>query len=61
MKDLSKRDYSILIANMVDHFDTSLYSFLAPVFARLFFPNDDPMISLILAYSVLASTIITRY
>jgi len=60
MKDLSKRDYSILIANMVDHFDTALYSFLAPVFARLFFPNDDPMISLILAYSVLASTIITR-
>ena len=60
MKDLSKRDYSILIANIVDHFDTALYSFLAPIFAQLFFPNDDPIISLILAYSVLASTIITR-
>ena len=60
MKDLSKRDYSILIANVVDHFDTALYSFLAPIFAQLFFPNDDPIISLILAYSVLASTIITR-
>ncbi len=60
MKDLSKRDYSILIANVVDHFDTALYSFLVPIFAQLFFPNDDPIISLILAYSVLASTIITR-
>ena len=60
MKNLSKRDYSILIGNAVDHFDTALYSFLAPIFAGLFFPNSDPMISLILAYSVLATTIITR-
>ena len=60
MKNLSKRDYSILIGNTVDHFDTALYAFLAPIFAQLFFPNFDPMISLILAYSVLATTIITR-
>ncbi len=60
MKNLSKRDCSILIGNVVDHFDTALYVFLAPLFAQLFFPNSDPMISLISAYSVLASTIITR-
>ncbi len=60
MKNLSKRDYSILIGSAVDHFDTALYSFLAPIFARLFFPHTDPIISLILAYSVLATTIITR-
>ena len=60
MKNLSKRDYSILIGNTVDHFDTALYAFLAPIFAQLFFPNSDPMISLILAYSILATTIITR-
>lgn len=60
MKILSKRDYSILIGNAVDHFDTALYGFLAPIFAKLFFPNTDPTISLILAYSVFASTIITR-
>ena len=44
----------------MDHFDTALYGFLAPIFARVFFPNSDPAISLILAYSVLASSIITR-
>jgi MFS family permease len=60
MKNLSKRDYSILIGSAVDHFDTAIYSFLAPVFAQLFFPNSNPIISLILAYSVLATTIITR-
>ena len=59
MKNLSKRDYSILIGSAVDHFDTALYSFLAPIFAQLFFPHSDPIISLILAYSVLATTIIT--
>lgn len=60
MKNLSKRDYSILIGNAVDHFDTSLYAFLAPIFAQLFFPNHDPMVSLIMTYSVLSTTIITR-
>jgi len=60
MKNLSKRDYSILIGSAVDHFDTALYSFLAPIFAQSFFPHTDPIISLILAYSVLATTIITR-
>ncbi|MCA0254917.1 MAG: MFS transporter, partial [Proteobacteria bacterium] len=49
MRDLSKRDYSILIANTIDHFDTALYGFLAPIFAANFFPNSDPLISLILA------------
>ncbi len=60
MKNLSKRDYSILIANTIDHFDTALYGFLAPIFAAGFFPSSDPLISLILAYSVLATTIVTR-
>lgn len=60
MRDLSKRDYSILIANTIDHFDTALYGFLAPIFAANFFPNSDPLISLILAYSVFATTIVTR-
>lgn len=60
MRNLSKRDYSILIANTIDHFDTALYGFLAPIFAVKFFPNSNPLISLILAYSVFATTIITR-
>lgn len=60
MRNLSKRDLSILIANTIDHFDTALYGFLAPIFAAGFFPSSDPLISLILAYSVFATTIVTR-
>ena len=33
---LSKRDFSILIGNAMDHFDTALYGFLAPLLAGIF-------------------------
>lgn len=60
MNKLNRKDASILVANCVDHFDTSLYGFLAPVMAPYFFPSDDPVVGLILAYSVLGTSIITR-
>lgn len=58
--NFSRRDISILIANCIDHFDTALYGFLAPIMAPHFFPNKDPIISIILAYSVLGTSVITR-
>lgn len=57
---LTKKDLSILIGNSLDHFDTALYSFLAPILAPVFFSYEDPVTNLILAYSVLATSIITR-
>ena len=62
MLDLFKfrKEIIILLGNIADHFDTYLYVFLAPVLAKLFFPNSDPVISLILSYSVLSSSIVTR-
>jgi MFS family permease len=60
MTPLSKRDFTILLGNILDHFDTSLYIFLAPILSPLFFPANDPIVSLITAYGVLATTIITR-
>lgn len=57
---MRKIDKSILIANTLDHFDTAMYAFLAPYMAPFFFPVSDPVIQLILAYSVLASSIFTR-
>lgn len=60
MKNFSKRDCSILIGNCIDHFDSALYSFFAPVIGLLFFPQNDPLSSIILAYSVFATSIITR-
>ena len=60
MKFVSKKDFTILLGNAVDHFDTSIYVFIAPTIAPIFFPNDNPIIELILAYSILATSIVTR-
>ena len=57
---LSAIDSTILIGNIVDHFDTSLYAFLAPCFSDVFFNTNDPLIGLILTYSVYATSNITR-
>lgn len=56
----SKNDISILIGNVLDHFDTALYGFLAPLMGPMFFPHHDPVVQLILAYSIMATSIITR-
>lgn len=55
-----RKEILILLGNIADHFDTYLYVFLAPLLAKLFFPNSDPVVSLILSYSVLSSSIVTR-
>ncbi|RTK92783.1 MAG: MFS transporter [Rickettsiales bacterium] len=60
IKNITRKDLLILFGNVIDHFDTSLYVFLAPLLAPLFFPNEDKVIGLIMAYSVFATTIITR-
>ncbi|MGX6960217.1 MAG: MFS transporter [Rickettsia endosymbiont of Pentastiridius leporinus] len=57
---LDKRDISILIGNAMDHFDTALYGFLAPLLSVIFFPNHDKIVALILTYSVLATSLFTR-
>jgi MFS family permease len=57
---LKKRDLSILIGNAFDHFDISIYSFLAPLLAPVFFPGHDPIVQLILTYSILATDVVTR-
>lgn len=57
---LTKRDFSILLGNTLDHFDTALYGFLAPVLGPVFFPNYDPVVQLILTYSLLLTSIVAR-
>ena len=59
-KMTSTRDISILLGNLLDHFDSALYGFLAPILAPIFFPNHDPIVQLILAYSFMATSIVTR-
>lgn len=50
----------ISAAAFVDHFDTALYSFCAPLLAPLFFPSQPPAIRLTLAYSVFLVGLIGR-
>ncbi|MCP5369358.1 MAG: MFS transporter [Rickettsiaceae bacterium] len=57
---INKRDVAILLGNVIDHFDRSLYIFLAPIIAPLFFPNSDEVVSLILAYLVLSGDLVAK-
>ncbi len=59
-RKITKRDLSILIGNALEHFDTSLYGFLAPILAPIFFPKYDPVVQLIMAYSIMSTSLITR-
>src|SRR5438093_892004 len=60
MRYLTKKDLSILVGNALDNFDTSIYSFLAPLLAPVFFPKYDPIVQLILAYTVLMISLFAR-
>lgn len=53
-------DRTLLLANILDHFDGALYGFLVPLLAPLFFPKSDPLTQLIWGYSILGTGLITR-
>jgi MHS family proline/betaine transporter-like MFS transporter len=40
--------------NLLEWYDFGLYAIYSPLFSRLFFPNEDPHIALIMTFSVLA-------
>lgn len=52
--------WSLVIGNLLEHFDSSLYGFLAPVIGRVFFPNFSPLYQIILAFSVYLITFVGR-
>jgi MFS family permease len=51
---------SILLCNAIEHFDTALYAFLAPIFANLFFSAGDYAVQLIAAYGVIATSSLVK-
>ncbi len=57
---MKKNDITILLGNILDKYDTSLYSFLAPVLAPLFFPHHDPAVQLILTYATSFTSVCAR-
>ncbi len=57
---MRKARIATCLANILDHFDTSLYGFLVPILAPLFFPKSDPVVALIQAYGIIIIGFITR-
>lgn len=49
-----------MFGNLLECYDFSIYAFLAPIFASIFFPNKNPIISLLLAFSVFALSFLVR-
>ncbi len=50
----------VLTGNLFDHYDSNLYAMMVPLLSPLFFPKSDPVVSLLLAYSLLSVGIFTR-
>lgn len=49
-----------MIGNILDHYDTALYGFSAPLIAPLIFPNESVVAGLIMTYGLMSTSIITR-
>ena len=56
----SKQVVSALLGNMFEHYDTALYGLLSPFLAPLFFPQQDPIVSLLLAYALIPLGMMAR-
>lgn len=52
--------YIILFANAVDHTEIMLYTLITPWISAAFFPHHDPVIQLVLGYSVLLTAFVTK-
>jgi MFS family permease len=49
-----------MIGNILDHYDTALYSFLCPFIAPLLFPDSDPAIGLMLGFGIGSCSFLSR-
>lgn len=59
-KSSIRNQISGIIGNLLEHYDTALFSLLAPFLAPVFFSNSDPLMALIFTYSILCSGFIMR-
>ena len=48
------------VANVLEWYDFALYGYLASVLAKLFFPTDDELSSLVLTFEVFAAGYLMR-
>jgi MFS transporter, MHS family, proline/betaine transporter len=56
----TKSIISSSIGNLLEWYDFGLYAIYAPLFSRLFFPTEDPHVSLLLTFGVLAIGFLAR-
>lgn len=49
-----------LVGNTIDHFDTALYGFFAPIIAPLIFPDGSFVTALIKTYGLMSLSVVTR-
>jgi MHS family proline/betaine transporter-like MFS transporter len=56
----SRSIISSSVGNLLEWYDFGLFAIFSPLFSRLFFPNDDPHVALILTFSVLAIGFLCR-
>ncbi len=48
------------LGNLLEHYDTALFSFLSPFLAPLIFPKHDPIVALILTYALIPLGMLVR-
>ena len=59
-KDIRKTVIVGVIGNIMEWYDFALYGYFAPVLAKLFFPSQDPAVSLISTFGVFATGFLMR-
>jgi proline/betaine transport protein TphA len=59
-KQQKKIIFAGVLGNAIEWYDFTVYAFFAPVIAKLYFPNADPVISLLLTFSVFAAGFLVR-
>ncbi|NPA17396.1 MAG: MHS family MFS transporter [Aquificae bacterium] len=60
MKKHSKTLFAGMIGNVLEWYDFVVYGFLAAIIGELFFPSDDPMVSLLKSFGVFAVGFVMR-
>ncbi|MFY7842815.1 MAG: MFS transporter [Rhabdochlamydiaceae bacterium] len=61
MKNINKGSWFFFLANIFDHYDTSLFGFLIPFLAPLFFPFGEDLKSLIFMYLFIPLGFFSRF
>jgi proline/betaine transport protein TphA len=60
MQNIKKTIFAGIFGNALEFYDFSVYAFFAPLLADFFFPNKDPLVSLLLTLSVFAVSFLVR-